>query len=229
MKFALIALIAMALPATSALAQPQDRRAEAEDILRQLFAPQTQAGWQIGPIVRGRNYSPGMAPRAAPYGSGFTIDVPTRPDHHVHYVTRPIRSLAGARSITVRMQIDAAPGTRFIAQAKPHEAPTMSLYFQRAGDNWSARDRYRYYRWYAPADKMIALGRGRYEVTVSLDDPRWIAVSGGATAANARQQFEAAKANAARVGVVFGSAGLRGHGVYASAPARITITDFNIR
>ena len=61
------------------------------------------------------------------------------------------------------------------------------------------------------------------------DDPNWIAVSGGITSGKAQREFQAAKANAARVGLVFGSAGLRGHGVYATAPARITVTDFSIR
>lgn len=41
--------------------------------------------------------------------------------------------------------------------------------------------------------------------------------------------FREALANAGRVGFVFESAGVRGHGVYANGPARFTILAFEIR
>ncbi|NNC48706.1 MAG: hypothetical protein HKO13_09805 [Sphingomonas sp.] len=229
MKLALLAPIAAAMITAPTIADAQDRRVQGEEILRQMFGGQAQSGWQIGPILRGRSYSPGMPATAQPYGSGFVIDFPTRRDHHVHYVTKPVRSLAGARAITVRYRIDAARGARFVPQARPDQAATMSLYFQRGGDNWSGSSRYKYYRWYAPTAKMKTLRPGEYEMTIRMDDPDWIAVSGGTKAGTVPREFAAALANASRVGIVFGSSSLRGHGVYATAPARITVTDFNIR
>lgn len=185
--------------------------------------------WNIGPIIRGKNYSQGMPAqlRDTREGAQFDFPGPTQRDGHVHYVTTPVQSLAGARSITLTYRIDAEPGTRFMAVDYPQNPATLSLYFQRAGDNWTARGRYETYRWYVTGDKMVPLSPGTHKITVDLVDD-WKAV-GSTTAASNPQAFREALANADKVGFTFGSAGGRGHGVYATGRARFTVVSFDIR
>lgn len=182
--------------------------------------------WEIGPIVKGRSLSPGMPAAMDETRAGPVFDFSTSPRAHVHYVTRPTSSLEGARSITLKYRIDARPGTRFIAQQHPEKTPGITLYFQRRGDNWTAKRQYETYRWYADISTMAPVTPGTHKVTVRLDD-KWKAVGRTTNDGNPRA-FEDALRNAGRVGFVFGSAGGRGHGVYATAPARFTLLDFRV-
>lgn len=182
--------------------------------------------WEIGPIIRGKNYSRGMPlrPDETRAGASFEIPGPTRDAGHVHYVTMATRPLAGARRITLTYRIDAAPGTTFIAQEAPDEQATLSLYFQRAGDGWTMRQPD--WRWYSPKDRLVPLRPGTHKLSIGLDED-WIAMTGPGAFANPEGVREALE-NTARVGFVFGSQSLRGHGVYATAPARFTVLDFRI-
>lgn len=188
-------------------------------------APPADA-WEIGPIIRGKNYSRGMPlrPDAGRAGASFEIPGPTAADGHVHYLTVPTRPLAGARRITLTYRIDAAPGTRFVPQESPHLPATLSLYFQRAGDRWTMRQPD--WRWYAPTNRTVPLRPGTHTVSIGLDED-WIAMTGPGAHANPNG-FRAALEQTARVGFTFGSEGGRGHGVYATRPARFTILDFRV-
>lgn len=186
--------------------------------------------WEIGPVIRGKNYSVGMP--AAPFptrGGGWTFDFPA-PDvdaGHVHYVTFRPGSLRGKSRIVVRYRIDAAPGARFVAKEYPDRTATVALYMQRRGDSWTAKGGYRYYRWYAPVATMRALAPGEAEMSVRLDDPNWSSVMADRASGN-RAAMAAALDDMGRIGLVFGSAGGRGHGVFATAPARFTLLSFRI-
>ena len=188
-------------------------------------APPANA-WEIGPVIRGKNYSVNMPlrPRATRAGPSFDIPGPTAADGHVHYVTMPTGPLEGARRITLTYRIDAAPGTRFVPQESPDLAATLSLYFQRAGDGWTKRQPD--WRWYAPTSRTVPLRPGKHTVSIALNED-WIAMTGPGAHANSRG-FAAALADTQRVGFTFGSEGGRGHGVYATAPARFTILDFRV-
>ena len=186
----------------------------------------TGMGWEIGPIYKGRSLSPGMPRAMSGTRDGAAFEFPTTPRSHVHYVTQPTGSLAGAKSITLRYRIDAAPGTRFVAQAHPDKTPGVTLYFQRRGDNWSAKGAFESYRWYSDISQMAPLRPGTHRVTIRLDDD-WKAVGRSTNSTNPRA-FEDALADAGRVGFVFGSAGGRGHGVYATGPARFTLLEFKV-
>ncbi|MBB3763490.1 hypothetical protein [Sphingomicrobium lutaoense] len=230
-----LAIAALAFTATSADAQVRAKLFSRDSLAAAVTPYAAEArhgGWQIGPIARGRNYSLGMPLYARDFGhGGFTFDFPYASARagHVHYVTRPVRTLAGASIIRVRYQVEASPGTRFIPQEDSHRPATVSLYFQRAGDNWSGRGRFAAYRWYAPPAEVRQIKPGQFEMRVRLDDPAWVGVTGGITAGNNPTAYRAALRHAGRIGLVFGSAGLRGHGVFATAPARFTVTDFSIR
>ena len=185
--------------------------------------------WQIGPIIKSRNYSVNMPLTPTPARQGMRIDFPW-PDAaagHVHYVTFRHGPLEGKRRIVMRYRIDAERGTRFVPQEHREQTATLSLFFQQRGDTWSARGRYETFRWYSPNETMVPLAPGEYTVAVSLDDPGWISVF-GKTAAERREGFRAALADTDRVGFVLGSPSARGHGVFASAPARLTILGFDV-
>ena len=185
--------------------------------------------WEIGPIIRGKNYSVGMPLRPAATQDGWTFDFPvgSRKAGHVHYVTFDPGRLSAASRIVVRYRVDAAPGTRFLPQEQPNRPGTVSLFLKRRGDNWSARGAYNYFRWYAPASSVREIAPGLHEISVRLDDPQWTAVL-GQRAEEQPEAFRAALAQAGRVGLVFGSTRARGHGVFATAPARFELLSFRI-
>jgi len=180
--------------------------------------------WRIGPIIKGRNYSVGMplSMQEGPLGPTFAFPIEGR--GHVHYVSLGTGPLEGARQITVRYRIDAARGTRFVAQED--SSPGMfGFAFQRAGDNWTARGRYEAYRWYSP--NTAALTPGTHTFIARLDDPAWIGVMSSKSGTN-RAGFAAALADTESVSMTFGGNSGRGHGVYSTAPARFTLLDFRI-
>ncbi len=203
------------IPAGLPLAQPA-----------QAAAPAAQE-WSVGPVIRGRNYTVGVSPYLAEGqgGPSFEFPGPTRAAGHVHAVTVPVGSLAGAKRITLKYRIDAAPGVKFYGQENGGPG-WLSLYVQQRGDNWSAKGRYETYRWYSPNERIATLKPGTHTVSIGLDE-EWNAVVAWKRSANPAA-FEAALANAGNVGFVFGSSSGLGHGVYATGPARFTVLDFRI-
>ena len=185
-----------------------------------------QSRWSIGPVIRGENYSYRMPATMRPTRDGASIEFPypTPQAGHVHYVTTPSGSLAGAQRMVIRYRIDAAPGTRFVPEEDPNNTATISLYFQRAGDRWTMRTPR--YRWYSPQDRVVPLTPGTHEIAIDFDE-EWIAMTHEPRSAIPRD-FEIARARADNVGFTFGSPLLRGHGVYATGPARFTLLDFRI-
>ena len=182
--------------------------------------------WEIGPINRGRNYSVGMPLTPAPAGYGWYFDFPY-PDEaagHVHYVTFQPGPLIGKSKIVVRYRVDAAWGARFVSRGAPGQPATVSLYLQRLGDNWSGRGPYEYFRWFAPMEGIQQIAPGVHEMTVSLRGANWTSVQGRPN----RAAFEDALAETDRVGLLFGSLSVRGHGVYSTTPARFTLISFRI-
>ncbi|MDC0887393.1 hypothetical protein OAS19_06360, partial [Altererythrobacter sp.] len=99
-----------------------------------------------------------------------------------------------------------------------------SLYFQRDRDRWNMRTPR--HRWYAPDNRVMPLSRGTHTISIKLDEP-WIAMTGGPNTKFPEAYSKALK-ETARIGFVFGSPALRGHGVYATAPARFTLLDFRV-
>jgi hypothetical protein len=218
----LMALLLCSLPMAASHADAQSRTAA-------IAVPPAEE-WEIGPIIRGRNYSVGMPVVPMPTRSGWSFDFPVGSEAagHVHYVTFQPSLGRGATRIIVRYRINAAPGTRFTARESAGQPAAVSLYFQRRGDDWRARRGTEFYRWYAPAATMRTLQPGVHEMQVRIDDPRWAPVLGPPSPDYAGLRADA-WANVGRVGIVFGSVAARGHGVYASAPARFTLLDFRIQ
>jgi hypothetical protein len=192
-------------------------------------AAQAAQRWQIGPVVGSRNSSVGMPAQPTPAGRGWYFDFPY--PHagvgHVHYVTFDPGSVLGKSRIVVRYRVDASKGVRFVPQETPGVPGTVSLYLQRRGDNWSGRRHYEFFRWFAPPPTVRVLAPGVHEMTADLRDPNWISVM-GRRSWETPEAFTAAKADTGRIGLVFGSSGARGHGVYATGPARFTLISFRM-
>ena len=190
-------------------------------------SPQADA-WEIGPVIRSKNYSVGVPLHPTPERRGWYFDFPF-PEvgaGHVHYVTYNHGPLSGKRVMTMRYRVDVAPGVRIVPRQAPHLPPTISLYLQRRGDTWSGKGRYETYRWYGPIEH-VPLTPGVHELSVRLDKD-WKAV-GASTVATEPYAFGEALSEADRVGFVLGAYGGRGHGVYATGPARFTMISFEVR
>lgn len=188
--------------------------------------PANAAAWEVGPVIRGRNHSVGMPYAPTQARRGWFIDFPTVGAGHVNYLTYRPGPLLGARRIVMRYRIDAAPGVRFIARDTPGERATISLFLQRGGDNWTARGPYAGYRFYAPGHTVAALTPGEHVMTVNIDGG-WTSVN-GVPAARDPRAFAEALAETEGVGIVLGSPSRRGHGVFATGPARLTVLSFDI-
>ena len=193
-------------------------------------AVQDAAGWEIGPDVRGRNYSVGMPLQPTHNRKGgwsFEFPYPNAGVGHVHAVTFNPGSLKNASKIVMRYRIDAARGNRFAPQETPDQAATVSLYFQRLGDSWSGKRHYEFYRWYAPAHSVKEITPGEHEVVVSFADQNWVSVQGRTVVTNP-SAFEYARFETARIGIAFGGPSGRAHGVYSTGPAKFTLLEFRI-
>lgn len=181
--------------------------------------------WLIGPHIKGRNYSVGMPYAMEESAVGPAFNFPSARTGHVHYVTLQTGPFDGARELFLRYRIDAARNTRFVAQ-EDGSAGTFGLAIHRAGDNWTARGRYEAYRWYSPTT--LTLSPGVHTLKVSLDDPNWRGVLSSKSGTNP-EGFASALVNAESVSMTFGGSSGRGHGVYATKPAKFTLLDFRIR
>jgi hypothetical protein len=183
-------------------------------------------GWEIGPDVRGVNYSQGMPlrPQIGPKGAVW-FDFPP-PGGEIDALTRRIAPLTGAKTITMRYRVDAAPGVRFVPSEVSGEKATVSLYFQQSGDNWTGKGRFASYRWYAPGGAVMPIVPGTHSVTIALRDV-WTNVWGESNTAHAGAYADALE-KTETLGIAFGSVGRRSHGVYATGRARFTLLSLDI-
>ena len=189
-------------------------------------APPIAQSWEIGPVIRGRNYSVDTpASPAIARGGGMIVAMPRAPGS-VHYVTMPSGSLAGAHRIVMRYRVELAPGAAIRPITAPASPSIITLYFQRGGDDWSARGRFESYRWYATFASQSPIVAGKHTLVAPLTG-NWTAVQSSSARSNPAG-FAAALATADRIGFVLGGGDGYGHGVFATGPARIVVTDFRV-
>jgi hypothetical protein len=182
--------------------------------------------WTVGPIVRGRNYSRGVPLHpTARRGGGWQVDLPAAPGS-VHGVTFHHGPLAGKRRIVMRYRIEAARGVRILAASDGRSPSMITLFFQRRGDNWSGRGRFETYRWYATFATQTPLTPGDHVMVAPLDGA-WTAIE-TSKALTSPAAFRAALADADQVGFVLGGGDGFGHGIFATGPARLIVTDFRV-
>ncbi len=193
----------------------------------------------IGPELWDGDRSPGVPthPQAHP-GGGFAFDVPTGDGEKVDYVTFNHGSLAGHDRIRVKGRIEMAEGTELLAVPERDLAgrypAQITMYFQREGDNWSAKGDYEDDRWYATFVRQ-RLQAGDFEMIAPLDGP-WTATQRSSNDPNAELPlvynpagFRDAITHACCVGFVFGGNDIGfGHGMKATGPARFIVTELAV-
>jgi hypothetical protein len=185
------------------------------------LATMNAAAWEIGPVIAGGNYSLNMPPHPVAHTEGWALELPD-PSREPHYVTMATGSLAGKSRIRMAYRVEGGP----IVAAKDPAAPSiLTLYFQRAGDNWSGVGEFQTYRWFASFASHLPITAGEHVMEVQFDS-NWTAL--GVSREQNPQGFQAALENAARVGFVLGGGTGLGHGVRATAPARIIVLAFDV-
>lgn len=180
------------------------------------------ASWSTGPIIGGRDYSPGAADPIA-HPEGWAFDIPQSGSGEIDGIFYNHGPLTGKTRITIRYRVE---GTRIVSSEQPDGNGTLALFFQRRGDDWSGQEAYQHYRWYSL--RYLELTPGEHEIVADLSElDKWISVW-GAQGVSYPTQFQAAMDNAGCVGIVLGRPPGLGHGVYALGRARVVVTHFGI-
>lgn len=184
--------------------------------------------WEVGPVINGTNDSVGVPLHPVPHPEGWAIDIPqpTADAGHVNYVTVPTGPLTGKTKVTLHCRIEAAEGVKLVPRLSPDSPSLLTLYFQRAGDDWSADGQFEAYRWYAGFDTKMGLKAGEYVLEAPFN-ANWGAVLKSSRESNPAG-FQAALDDAHRIGFVLGGGDALGHGVYATGPARLVVTSFEV-
>ena len=189
-------------------------------------APPPPSVWTVGPIVNGRSVSRGLPlrPERGP-GHSIAVRIPTAPGS-LHGLTLVPGDLSRARRLVLRYRVETAPGVWVEPRTGPGLPPLITFYLQRRGDNWSARGPFETYRWYAGFATQTLSPGGERTMVAPLDG-NWTAVL-TSSARSSPQAFRAALRDAGAVGIVLGGGDGLGHGIQASGPARLVITEFRI-
>jgi hypothetical protein len=199
---ALVLLLALALAACGSDGDDND------------YDPPSGTGWAI-------QFSPGMPEEINNSFSFPRCSDPISPDGpSVHYVTKPTGPMPGG-SMVLTYRIE---GNGVFAPTEGH-SPRLALYFQRKGDDLTAKGKMAVYRWYSK--DRLALKVGRYTLTVPLTHAEWGPVY-SSSEYNTSSYFKAAMENAQRVGFVLGGSVGAGHGVcLTSGSAKLIIESFS--
>lgn len=161
-------------------------------------------------------WSTGVPASPTPTATGFYFDFPTDPTQSVNYLQWfRAPNLVGATAISIKYEVT---GSTFVAIEYPENPALVSLLLQRKNDNW----RMPAYRWYS--NDAVKLAPGEFELTVELTPTAFGDVYGG----HDPGEFQTTLRDLSNIGIVFGSAGGRGHGVYATEPSRFTLTSITV-
>jgi hypothetical protein len=181
----------------------------------------------MDPANWGFAFSSGVPEHPRLDSAGWVIDLPypTNAAGSVHYVTMPTGPLTGKTRITMHYRVEASPGATIVPTNFPTFPSILTLYFQRRGDDWSARGAREAYRWYATFSSQMPIAPNGDNVIEARFDQNWTAVL-TSSRENNPAAFNDALADAGNIGFVLGGGDGYGHGVYATGPARIVVTSF---
>ena len=130
----------------------------------------------------------------------------------LHTVVKDTGPLPAGATVTADFEITGAD--KFVGAQEQASPAAVSLFIQRAGDNWSGAGAFNEYRAYSvdvmPPEFVTNLGNGRYVISQQLVRDKWVNVSDAGT----EQGYQDLLQNAQRIGLVFGTAQSgRAHGV----------------
>jgi len=184
--------------------------------------------WEIGPVIAGVSFSPGMPVVSLDGSFEFPVyDGPPLENYRqypsVHYVTRRLDFGLPPKG-TLRMIFEiTGEGTLEPTELPDQSPPKVRLFFQRSGDDWRGSEVTQYFRWWSAP---FTLKRGVHTMEASLEPAQWSSVLGKKPGDEVA--FADALAKAARAGFTFGGA-FAGHGVYAKGGAvRFILHSFEV-
>lgn len=175
-------------------------------------------------------YGIGLPAHPAPVGTGWQFTIPTN-SGAVHYVTVPYTPAVPILGKTVTMTFEvhsATPGYNALIEPGEVGPPSLHLFLQRAGDNFTGQGQYQYYRWWCEASQYLLGSRDNQIITVScpLVSASWTSVYGKTDPTD----FAAALQNLQSVGLTFGGSDGWGHGVnLTSGTAQFQMLNYAIR
>ena len=172
--------------------------------------PPTVNGWYAGPIIGTLNYSKNITLQPL---AGGVLEFALTTGSEIDALCKAIAVLPSAMTIAYTLSAPVAPSDF------PSSDPLISIAFQRRGDNWSGRNQYQQYRWYAQASNILAPGSGTF--TVDFNSLAWSDVY-GIPASTHPTEFAAAKAEVETVYITFGHSSGRSHGVIGTAQFQLT-------
>ena len=170
--------------------------------------------WTIGPIIDGKNYSPGMPLHPIADGPTWHFDFPQTPGS-VHYVTRNTFE-PGRDMIRMRFRIE---GSAEFKATEGGARAAVRLMIQRRGDTYSW-DKASYRFWSGP----VQLAPGEFVVEEALTPDRWTNVGGQTDPAG----FQELLNDLENVGFTFGGE-FAGHGIYVIGAARFILTEYTLQ
>lgn len=190
-------------------------------------------------------FSPDMPSSPSPRKEGWAFSFPSETEAcpgatcpSVHYVVTRSPLLRAGQTLIMNGQIVASENASFnhviegsdnnIAGGGPS---ACRFYFQRAGDNFSARGKYEYFRWWARTDTgAVVLKSGVFSANVILNPENWLDVWGhvGNEAPATQAGFASALADIGNVGFTCGGGYSYGHGVnMKKGKAELVVRTFN--
>jgi hypothetical protein len=186
------------------------------------------SGWTVNPLVNGQQYGPTSCSQDGHFVVPACPAQPQRTDG-MHTLVRPSGGpLPPGGTITVDFEVTGADN--FVGAQEQGSAAYVSLFIQRAGDNWSGTGPYNEYRAYSvnvTPSFTENLGNGRYQLSQQLVSSQWVNVSAPGT----EQGFQELLQNAERVGITFGTAQSgRAHGVCTgNASTQFVLHSFTVQ
>ncbi len=154
------------------------------------------SGWTVNPPVGGAAYGPTSCTNNGSFTFPVCPSPPTRTDG-MHTLVRPSGPLQPGATVTADFEIAGAGA--FVGAQEQQSGAYVSLFLQRAGDNWSGAGNYNEYRAYSVNG--VPLANGRYQLSQQLVRDQWGNVQTEGTA----QGFLNLLANVERIGLVFGT------------------------
>lgn len=223
LNIAVLGIAALLLTGCSALGLDDEDDPPQPPAVGVYLNPMDPTNWYIGPIVNGENYSVNMPLHPSPHPDGWVLSLPLA-GGSAHYVTMAVGSLTGQNRIVMQYRVEVDPGVSIVSRSDPSAASALTLYFERKGVRWTST--YEDWRWYASFATQRPIMPGQHQMQARFDE-NWTAALTSTRETNP-VGFAAALENAGRVGFVLGGGDGLGHGVYATGPARIVVTEFKV-
>lgn len=147
-----------------------------------------------------------------PQGAGWSIDVPAAPGHLNYVQLHSPPAIARANAVRARILVEGGP----FASPYPPNPAGATLLIQRKGERVDDMN-HRFF-----SREMLPLTPGEHSIEVPLIVEHW----GGVMGEQDPDDWRRALAEVESIGIVFGAAGGRGHGV--SGDGKITLLAFDV-